>query len=1084
MFVVGVSTEICTMTSREQIFAVFRDLKWIIAVSLVISVALYLPDQVRELYRISAADAGWTTVRQFVAVTVIALLIWGGALQIATETSQRMTLGTQANLVLRLVPVLAGTAPLLAAAFAQLVSRPDTRALTPAEIATLREVGSIFRIQENALEFDKTILWLCFAGYVIIAFLFVAFAWHASKTLRAISLKANERYFSRSRFLLATICLIAMATAIFVVVPDKPAQWLETFGVAALFTLCVVSFCVHISLLTIEHRFPFFPAIFAAGLIIAWLDLNDNHHIRALPTSSEKADLAPRRSLADVFPDWLEQRRSKSAEGEEFPVFVVTAQGGGLYAAHNTATFLARMQDLCPAFRSHLFAISSVSGGSIGATVFATALHASDLETERNEGNAVAATEQQCATIGQFLAGASRISNLDQAGSIETKVQLTLSADYLSPLVAASLFSDFTQTFVPIPIPAFDRARALEFTLENAADRMYVGTQGTKYNLLRMDYQAHWKPDNWLPALLLNSTDAGSGKRVVMSPFDFNAANLKDSDLCMLANLKRPEPNSDQRVQSFALSFPLSAAAFVSARFPWATPAATVAIDNDCITHHHEARLVDGGYIDNSGVETALSLIDEIDAIRRSRNLPKFRIYLISLTGGDFPDHGPFSFDELMEPIRALLSGRTSRTYIALNRAASRDAVRESLVPAKPEERTFRSYVRTDLKNYFYNLPLGWALSEKTRDIVFLNSGRFWDCDPDSSFSQTRKHLSNADCIQLQIHHLLNNSAKAAFEQQDIGQRVSLLLRQAKASESQRPQKVDHQRLLACYERKWFHERGRRDYSEALEKWRSAPQASSERPEFPAYREQYIAYYQSEHVRALLSEWDRLPGNDSRILAYLLGSISYDSWDFARTSENLSFSNTSQIPLVWQNKIQSVNAKRKEQREEPIQIESLLNNPRKLANVVWGSSGNIFGNNKEDDGWKFRPRGIYQMIGREQYRFINEAMPKLYPSLKLDFIEVPDAMWDRTVSAKVAWMHFYSKRYPTKSGQRRTLVELLEDKAYGWKDVRAIQVDTDHSDLDQERVAERSDMFTACINEALEAQAGVFRFRQWLGLTE
>jgi len=56
--------EICAMTSREQIFAIFRDLKWIIAVSLVISVALYLPDQVRELYRISAADTGWMTEEQ------------------------------------------------------------------------------------------------------------------------------------------------------------------------------------------------------------------------------------------------------------------------------------------------------------------------------------------------------------------------------------------------------------------------------------------------------------------------------------------------------------------------------------------------------------------------------------------------------------------------------------------------------------------------------------------------------------------------------------------------------------------------------------------------------------------------------------------------------------------------------------------------------------------------------------------------------------------------------------------------------------------------------------------------------------
>src|SRR5262245_34581216 len=103
------------------------------------------------------------------------------------------------------------------------------------------------------------------------------------------------------------------------------------------YAVCCILLRAYISLLTIEHRFPFFPMIFAAGLVIAWFNLNDNHHMRILPTGSEKTDLPPRPSLADAFPDWLKQRTSKKADGEEFPVFVITAQGGGLYAAHNAA---------------------------------------------------------------------------------------------------------------------------------------------------------------------------------------------------------------------------------------------------------------------------------------------------------------------------------------------------------------------------------------------------------------------------------------------------------------------------------------------------------------------------------------------------------------------------------------------------------------------------------------------------------------------------------------------------------------------------------------------------------------------------
>ena len=71
--------------------------------------------------------------------------------------------------------------------------------------------------------------------------------------------------------------------------------------------------------------------------------------------------------LAVTFHGWLAERRTGSSR---YPVFVVAAQGGGIYAASTAGTFLATMQDHCPAFARHVFAISAVSGGSIGASLF------------------------------------------------------------------------------------------------------------------------------------------------------------------------------------------------------------------------------------------------------------------------------------------------------------------------------------------------------------------------------------------------------------------------------------------------------------------------------------------------------------------------------------------------------------------------------------------------------------------------------------------------------------------------------------------------------------------------------------------
>ena len=75
--------------------------------------------------------------------------------------------------------------------------------------------------------------------------------------------------------------------------------------------------------------------------------------------------------LKDSFAHWLKARRSGNAP---FPVFIVTAQGGGIYAASAASSLLATLQDLCPSFARHIFAISAVSGGSVGASVFNAAL--------------------------------------------------------------------------------------------------------------------------------------------------------------------------------------------------------------------------------------------------------------------------------------------------------------------------------------------------------------------------------------------------------------------------------------------------------------------------------------------------------------------------------------------------------------------------------------------------------------------------------------------------------------------------------------------------------------------------------------
>jgi predicted chitinase len=551
---------------------------------------------------------------------------------------------------------------------------------------------------------------------------------------------------------------------------------------------------------------------------------------------------------------------------------------------------------------------------------------------------------------------------------------------------------------------------------------------------------------------------------VVFSPFDFDQSHPKGSDLCILADLNRQGEGEEAKVESRSLHIPLSAAAFISARFPWVTPTASVKVKNDCITENKTAYLVDGGYVDNSGIETALSLIGKIKNVQGTSDAPKFRIYLLALAGGDFPDHGSSSFGEVMEPIRALLSTRSSRAYIALNRAAEDDRLPPgAAVTSVP---SFATFGRSDIKDLFYNLPLGWTLSDKTRDIVSLSSGRFWDCVPNAGFTQSRSQQSNANCLQIRVFHLLNGSVAAAFQAQRDSERAEKYV-SSFGGQSQSSPKLDHQQLLACYESKWFQERRYKKYQARLETYErklkdsTTPHAPAPAP-FPLYREGYIAYFQAEQVKALLQEWDRLEETDARILAYVLGSVSYDSADFVRTSENLSFSSVSQIPIAWLARIDKINVDRVAKGEPPIDVNELLNRPVDLANVIWGSDGNGYGNiPSTNDGWEFRPRGMYQLVGREQYVRESGPLQNLGKIPTLDITAFPDALWNAKISAKVTFAHFQSYKY-----KGRTLFELLQDKSLTWAAVRGFQSDMDHAASDQALVGERSEMFSECIEGA------------------
>lgn len=314
-------------------------------------------------------------------------------------------------------------------------------------------------------------------------------------------------------------------------------------------------------------------ALLVAGALVfsAW---NDNHEIAHLPVAADARtparSAASRPDVSAALNDWLATRPSGPGPA---PMVVVATAGGGVRAAYWTATVLGTLHERAAAqgidFDDHLFAVSGVSGGSVGATVYR-------------------------ATV---LAGQAAAAALP-CGPVRDCAQAVLSEDLLGPAAAALLYPDLAQRFWPWPVTSADRGRALERGFETAFTDV-TGSTLLAGSLVGVNDVAG-RP--W-PALLLNATWVGNGRRLVASNLQLDPAD------------ERPGGPEDKAIGLDQLNLigrdiALSTAAHNSARFPGVSPAGMWRdADGDI-----GGRLVDGGYFENFGADTARELLEQLAA--------------------------------------------------------------------------------------------------------------------------------------------------------------------------------------------------------------------------------------------------------------------------------------------------------------------------------------------------------------------------------------------------------------------------------------------------------------------------------------
>lgn len=401
-------------------------------------------------------------------------------------------------------------------------------------------------------------------------------------------------------------------------------------------------------------------------LLLGFSFWNDNHAIRIF-ASGHSASQRP--GLEEALTAW----HAKHCNGDQCsPFLLVATAGGGIRAAYWTGTLLGTLHDRSDGrLADQLFAISGVSGGSVGATVY----------------RAVVA---------------------NQPGESLKPIQQILGQDYLGPVSAGLLYKDLMQRFLPLPWLE-DRATVFEKGLEAGFAQALPNARHSLTSSLIESASLDNQP--W-PALFLNATWSDNGRRIV-------AASLRTEAF---------SPPRDNRIlyqdllTTLGGDLRLSTAAHNSARFPLVSPPGgwRPADGNPQAWQ----RLQDGGLFENYGAETALELLAIAESLWRDRWGFELRPYVVLISSdptlpdalAGFQENPPLSFGyELLSTLRTYASTRGGRGVEAASRLQQWVAARDA---GHGENRFFHLRMCPPGPDKQQDPPLGWFLSTSAQATI------------------------------------------------------------------------------------------------------------------------------------------------------------------------------------------------------------------------------------------------------------------------------------------------------------------------------------------------------------------------------
>ncbi len=451
-------------------------------------------------------------------------------------------------------------------------------------------------------------------------------------------------------------------------------------GFARLLQPATVLFCGFIfftvlaAFLIIKFNIRQSPAFFILLLVIVLFStINDNSSIRII---SSPGRVDQRENIETNFQHWISRRinrlRDSSVSGfsdSVYPIIIVAAEGGGIRGASWTAQVLKKLNDLNPAFIDHVYAISGVSGGGVGSVFYTSYLH-------------------------------DRLKNEPIITGNNNHFENAVSADFLSDLTAAFIFSDNLQRMIPFPIDPLSRNSKLEDSW-GVAYRRNLQSETMDNSFLDTWYKDTLNTYR-IPNLLINGVLSETGQKAITSNLTLHSGsvNVFNDDVDVLKVL-----GSD---------IPTKTAASLCARFPVITSGALLKENGERAVGH----IIDGGYKENSGIETAWSLILGLNPFIRAAEKKlnytcRFPVYLLFIQNSTDAKSISDSVQaakivpDLSTILPGFLNAWDRRTILYKNITSK--LFSDTLLNGRYK------YFDIRINNKKGLLPLGWSLSDSAR---------------------------------------------------------------------------------------------------------------------------------------------------------------------------------------------------------------------------------------------------------------------------------------------------------------------------------------------------------------------------------